>query len=105
MKTMLTRALLIGSVLGLSGLASAATLCSAGGQGGPANFFIIQNQTLSQNATLTSNFSCSIGVYTFSNFSVFGNVITEGGGLANFSLTESATANSISFGFSPNLGI
>ena len=104
MKKMLTRALLIGSVLGLSSLASAATLCSSGGQGGPASFFIIQTQTLTQNGTLTSGFSCSIGVYTFSNFSVFGNVVVEGGGLTNFSLTESATTSSISFGFSPNLG-
>jgi hypothetical protein len=105
MKLNLTRLLLVAaSAVALSGVASAATLCSSGGQGGPANFFIFQSTSLTQNGLISSGFSCSIGPYTFSNFSVFGNVITEAGGIPNFSLTESATTDSISFGFSPNLG-
>jgi hypothetical protein len=87
--------------LGLASAASAATACSSGGQGGPANFQILTG-TLSQNTTLSSGFSCSIGAFTFSNFSVFGTVINEGAGLS-FTLTESATASGISFGFN-NLG-
>lgn len=101
-KNKVVRMLLIGLAgLVLSGVASAAALCSAGGQDGPNPFQIVTG-TLTQNGSLTSSFSCSIGSYTFSNFDVFGNVINEPGGISNFTLTESSSGLGIGFGF-PNL--